>query len=429
MFIDRITIDIKAGDGGNGAISFRREKYVAAGGPDGGDGGRGGNVIFRVDEGSNTLLAFRYKRKFVAENGGNGKACKMHGKNGADVIVTVPPGTLLKDPESGKIIFDMSSDGEYVAAKGGRGGWGNRHFATPTRQIPRFAKNGTKGEEMKLLLELKMIADVGLLGFPSVGKSSILSRISAARPKIAAYHFTTLSPNLGVVSLGEGRGFVAADIPGLIEGAAEGLGLGHEFLRHVDRCRLLLHVVDISREEGRDPIEDIKTINAELKKYSPTLAERPQIVVGNKSDMVLLEYEDYVKDFERFVKEELKAPLVYVSAVTGEGLDDMVRLTEKTLADLPPITVYESEIEAEEEAAALTVGERETVIRKEGDVYFVEGEWIYNLMGQVNFGDYESMNFFQRVLKKQGVFDKLKEAGIEDGDTVNMYDFEFEFIY
>ncbi len=429
MFIDRITIDIKAGDGGNGAISFRREKYVAAGGPDGGDGGKGGNVIFRVDEGANTLLAFRYKRKFVAENGGNGKACKMHGKNGADVIVMVPPGTLLKDPESGRIIFDMSTDREYVAAKGGRGGWGNRHFATPTCQIPRFAKNGTKGEEMRVLLELKMIADVGLLGFPSVGKSSILSRISAAKPKIAAYHFTTLSPNLGVVSLGEGRGFVAADIPGLIEGAAEGLGLGHEFLRHVDRCRLLLHVVDISREEGRDPIEDIKTINAELAKYSPTLAARPQIVVGNKSDMVLLEYEDYVKDFERFVKEELKAHLVYVSAVTGEGLDEMVRLTEKTLATLPPITVYESEVEAEDEAASLTVGERETIIRKEGEVYFVEGEWIYNLMGQVNFGDYESMNFFQRVLKKQGVFDKLKEAGIEDGDTVNMYDFEFEFVY
>ena len=429
MFIDRITIDIKAGDGGNGAISFRREKYVAAGGPDGGDGGRGGNVIFRVDEGANTLLAFRYKRKFVAETGGNGKACKMHGKNGADVVVMVPPGTLLKDPESGRIIFDMSRDREYIAAKGGRGGWGNRHFATPTRQIPRFAKNGTKGEEMRLLLELKMIADVGLLGFPSVGKSSILSRISAAKPKIAAYHFTTLSPNLGVVSLGEGRGFVAADIPGLIEGAAEGLGLGHEFLRHVDRCRLLLHVVDISREEGRDPILDIKTINAELEKYSPTLATRPQIVVGNKSDMVLLEYEDYVKDFERFVKEEMGAQLVYVSAVTGEGLDEMVRMTEKALADLPPITVYESEITAEEEAATLTVGERETVIRKEGEVYFVEGEWIYNLMGQVNFGDYESMNFFQRVLKKQGVFDKLREAGIEDGDTVNMYDFEFEFVY
>jgi len=429
MFIDQVTIEIKAGDGGNGAISFRREKYVAAGGPDGGDGGRGGNVVFRVDEGSNTLLSFRYKRKFVAENGGAGKACKMHGKNGEDVIISVPPGTLLKNPDTGKIIFDMSRDREYIAAHGGRGGWGNRHFATPTRQIPRFAKNGTKGEEMKLTLELKMLADVGLVGFPSVGKSSILSRISSAKPKIAAYHFTTLSPNLGVVSLGEGRGFVAADIPGLIEGAADGLGLGHAFLRHVDRCRLLLHVVDISREEERDPIDDIKKINAELEKYSPALASRPQIIVGNKSDMVLLEEEEYVKDFERYVKEELGAPLVYISAVTGEGLPEMLKLTERVLADLPPITVYEPEISEEENILDAASGERETIIRKEDDVYFVEGDWIYNLMGQINFGDYESMNFFQRVLKKQGVFDKLREAGIQDGETVNMYDFEFEFVY
>ncbi len=429
MFIDQVTIDIKAGDGGNGAISFRREKYVAAGGPDGGDGGRGGNVVFRVDEGSNTLLAFRYKRKFVAENGGNGKACKMHGKNGEDVIISVPPGTLLKNADTGKIIFDMSRDGEYIAAHGGRGGWGNRHFATPTRQIPRFAKNGTQGEALRLTLELKMLADVGLVGFPSVGKSSILSRISSAKPKIAAYHFTTLSPNLGVVSLGEGRGFVAADIPGLIEGAADGLGLGHAFLRHVDRCRLLLHVVDISREEGRDPVDDIEKINAELEKYSPALASRPQIVVANKSDMVLLEYEDYVKDFEKYVRETLGAPLVYISAVTGEGLDEMLKLTEQTLRTLPPITVYEPELTEEESVLEASSGERETVIRKEDGIYFVEGEWIYNLMGQINFGDYESMNFFQRVLKKQGVFDKLREAGINDGDTVNMYDFEFEFIY
>ena len=428
MFIDQVTIDIKAGDGGNGAISFRREKYVAAGGPDGGDGGRGGNIVFRVDEGSNTLLAFRYKRKFVAENGENGKACKMHGKNGEDVIINVPPGTLLKDADTGRIIFDMSRDREYIAAHGGRGGWGNRHFATPTRQIPRFAKNGTKGEGMTLTLELKMLADVGLVGFPSVGKSSILSRISSAKPKIAAYHFTTLSPNLGVVSLGEGRGFVAADIPGLIEGASDGLGLGHAFLRHVDRCRLLLHVVDISREEERDPVSDIEKINAELEKYSPALATRPQIVVANKSDMVLLEYEDYVKDFERYVKETMNAPLVYVSAVTGEGLDEMVRLTEKTLGSLPPITVYESELSEEENALSASAGERETHIRVEDGIYFVEGEWIYNLMGQINFGDYESMNFFQRVLKKQGVFDLLREKGVKDGDTVNMYDFEFEFV-
>ena len=428
MFIDQVTIDIKAGDGGNGAISFRREKYVAAGGPDGGDGGRGGNVVFRVDEGSNTLLAFRYKRKFVAENGGNGKACKMHGKNGEDVIISVPPGTLLKNADTGKIIFDMSRDGEYIAAHGGRGGWGNRHFATPTRQIPRFAKNGTQGEALRLTLELKMLADVGLVGFPSVGKSSILSRISSAKPKIAAYHFTTLSPNLGVVSLGEGRGFVAADIPGLIEGAADGLGLGHAFLRHVDRCRLLLHVVDISREEGRDPILDIEKINAELAKYSPALASRPQIVVANKSDMVLLEYEDYVKDFEKYVKETLRAPLVYISAVTGEGLDEMLKLTERTLHELPPITVYEPEISEEESVLEASAGERETVIRKEDDVYFVEGEWIYNLMGQINFSDYESLNFFQRVLQRSGVFEALEAKGCRDGHTVSIYDFEFEYV-
>ena len=369
-----------------------------------------------------------FRRKFIAENGGNGLGGKMHGKNGEDVIISVPPGTLLKNADTGKIIFDMSRDREYIAAHGGRGGWGNRHFATPTRQIPRFAKNGTKGEEMKLTLELKMLADVGLVGFPSVGKSSILSRISSAKPKIAAYHFTTLSPHLGVVSLGEGRGFVAADIPGLIEGASDGLGLGHAFLRHVDRCRLILHVVDISREEGRDPIDDIEKINTELARYSPELASRPQIVVANKSDMVLLEYEDYVKDFEVYVQNTLKAPLVYVSAVTGEGLDEMLKLTEKTLRDLPPITVYEPEISEEESVLEASAGERETIIREEDGIYFVEGEWIYNLMGQINFGDYESMNFFQRVLKKQGVFDKLREAGIKDGDTVNMYDFEFEFV-
>lgn len=429
MFVDHVVIEIKAGDGGNGAISFHREKYVAAGGPDGGDGGRGGNIVFRVDEGSNTLLAFRYKRKFIAGNGGNGLACKMHGANGEDVVILVPPGTLLKDPESGRVIFDMSADREYIAAHGGRGGWGNRHFATPTRQIPRFAKNGTKGEGMSVLLELKMLADVGLVGFPSVGKSSILSRISAAKPKIAAYHFTTLSPNLGVVAVGEGRGFVAADIPGLIEGAAEGAGLGHEFLRHVDRCRLLLHVVDISAEEGRDPKDDIRKIHAELEKYSPALASRPEIIVANKCDMVLLDEEPYVKEFEDFVKNELHAPLVYVSAVTGEGMDEMVRLTAETLASLPPILVYEPEVAPEDEIVDAAEGAKETTIRVEDGVYYVEGEWIYNLMGQINFGDYESMNFFQRVLKKHGVFDLLKEEGIRDGDTVNLYDFEFEFVY
>ena len=427
MFIDNIKIYVKAGDGGNGAVSFHREKYVSAGGPDGGDGGRGGNIIFRIDEGANTLLAFRYKRKFIAENGANGMAGKMHGKSGADVIITVPQGTLIKDPETGKIIFDMGSDREFVLCKGGRGGWGNRHFATPTRQIPRFAKSGTKGEEREVLLELKMLAEVGLIGFPNVGKSSILSRISSAKPKIANYHFTTLSPNLGVVSMGEGRGFLAADIPGLIEGASEGQGLGHDFLRHVDRCRLLLHVVDIAGTDGRDPVSDIEKINYELAQYSEELSHRPQIIVANKIDSVLEEEEIYI-NFKNYV-ESRGLPVVYVSAVTGEGLEELVRLATDKLRDLPPVTIYEPEYSPEDEAISSSAGVRETTVRKENGKYIVEGEWLYNFMGQINFDDYESLNFFQRVLIKNGVIDKLREAGIEEGDTVSIYDFEFDFVF
>lgn len=427
MFIDNIKIYVKAGDGGNGAVSFHREKYVSAGGPDGGDGGRGGNIIFRIDEGANTLLAFRYKRKFIAENGQNGMPGKMHGKSGQDVIITVPQGTLIKDPETGKIIFDMGSDREFVLCKGGRGGWGNRHFATPTRQIPRFAKSGTKGEEREVLLELKMLAEVGLIGFPNVGKSSILSRISSAKPKIANYHFTTLSPNLGVVSMGEGRGFLAADIPGLIEGASEGQGLGHDFLRHVDRCRLLLHVVDIAGTDGRDPVEDIEKINYELSQYSEQLATRPQIIVANKIDSVLEEEEIYI-NFKNYV-EKNNLPVVYVSAVTGEGLDQLVKMAIDRLKDLPPVTIYEPEYSEEDEAIASSVGARETIVRRENDKFIVEGEWLYNFMGQINFDDYESLNFFQRVLIKNGVIDKLRKAGVEEGDTVSIYDFEFDFVY
>ena len=427
MFIDNIKIYVKAGDGGNGAVSFHREKYVSAGGPDGGDGGRGGNIVFRIDEGANTLLAFRYKRKFIAENGANGMSGKMHGKSGADVIITVPQGTLIKDPETGKIIFDMGSDREFILCKGGRGGWGNRHFATPTRQIPRFAKSGTKGEEREVLLELKMLAEVGLIGFPNVGKSSILSRISSAKPKIANYHFTTLSPNLGVVSMGEGRGFLAADIPGLIEGASEGQGLGHDFLRHVDRCRLLLHVVDIAGTDGRDPVEDIEKINHELRQYSEALADRPQIIVANKIDSVL-EEEDIFVNFKNYV-EKNNIPVVYVSAVTGEGLDELVRMAIDKLKDLPPVTIYEPEYSPEDEAISAAGGAKETTVRRENDKYIVEGEWLYNFMGQINFDDYESLNFFQRVLIKNGVIDMLRQAGIEEGDTVSIYDFEFDFVY
>ena len=420
-FIDHVKIEIKAGDGGNGAIAFHREKYVSAGGPDGGDGGRGGNIVFRIDEGVNTLLAYRYRHKFVAGNGGDGKGNKIHGASADDLIIPVPRGTIIKDAETGAVIHDMSDGEDFIACRGGRGGWGNRHFATATRQVPMFAKNGTKGEHKFVSLELKMLADVGLIGFPSVGKSSILSRISAARPKIAEYHFTTLSPNLGVVRVHDEAGFVAADIPGLIEGAAEGAGLGHDFLRHVDRCRLLLHVVDISCYEGRDPIDDIKTINQELLRYSPVLAERPQIIIANKCDILDEELFD-VAEFEEFVREN-DWELMYVSAATGEGLREMIERVYERLQTLPPILTYEAEAVQEEEVVG-----KETVIRREGGKFIVEGQWIFNLMNQVNFDDYESLNYFQRVLQRSGVFEQLEAAGCVDGDTVSMYDFEFEYV-
>lgn len=425
MFIDSIKIYLKAGDGGNGAVSFRREKYVAAGGPDGGDGGNGGNIIFRVDYGSNTLLAFRYKRKFIAQNGESGKGSKFHGKTADDIYIMVPPGTLIRDPETHKIIHDMSqNDGEdFLCCKGGRGGWGNRHFATPTRQVPMFAKSGKKGQEREVLLELKMLADVGLIGMPSVGKSSLLAAISSAKPKIADYHFTTLSPNLGVVSTGGDTGFVAADIPGLIEGAAEGAGLGHAFLRHVDRCRLLLHVVDISCFEGRNPIDDIKAINYELERYSPELATRPQMIVANKMDSLDESVVD-INAFEKFV-EDNGWELMYVSAYTGENTDELVVRVAERLKLLPPMTIYESEYD---DTDAYVGGGRETEIRREGGKFIVEGEWLFNLVGQVNFENYESLEFFQKVLKKSGVFEELEARGCEDGDTVCIYDFEFDYV-
>ena len=425
MFVDNVKIYIKAGDGGNGAVAFRREKYVAAGGPDGGDGGRGGNVVFRVDEGTNTLLAFRYKHKFIAERGGDGKGGKFHGANGEDLVVMVPPGTLIRDAVTERVIHDMSEDGgaDYIACRGGRGGWGNRHFATPTRQVPMFAKNGTAGEEREVILELKMLADVGLIGYPSVGKSSILARISAAKPKIADYHFTTLSPNLGVVRTGGERGFVAADIPGLIEGAADGAGLGHAFLRHVDRCRLLLHVVDISCFEGRDPIEDVQMIDRELERYSPALAERPQIVLANKVDALDREVVD-VQAFENYIRESGRE-LMYISAATGEGISEMIQTVAKRLEELPPMKIYDSEYQPED---AYVGGGKETVIRRENNTFYVEGAWLLNLMGQINFDDYESLNFFQRVLQKSGVFEALEEKGCRDGNTVSIYDFEFDYV-
>lgn len=422
--IDKVKIYAKAGNGGNGAVAFHREKYVSRGGPSGGDGGRGGNVVFRVDPGATTLLFFRDHRKFLAQNGGDGQSEKFHGANGTDVEILVPLGTLIRDAETGKIIKDMSDSEPFICCKGGRGGWGNRRFATSTRQIPMFAKPGTKGEERELVLELKMLADVGLIGMPSVGKSSILSRISSARPKIAAYHFTTLSPNLGVVHTGGESGFVAADIPGLIEGAAEGAGLGHAFLRHIERCRLLLHVVDISGEEYRNPIEDIRTINTELRRYSEKLATLPQIIVANKADALNTELVD-IKALEKFVA-EIGCDLFYVSAATGQNLDELVKAVAKRLSALPPVTIFKTELSVEEPVEE--ANENEVTVRRENNDFFVEGKWLTELVESINFSDYESLAYFEKTLIRRGIIKLLEEKGCTDGHTVHIYDFEFEFV-
>lgn len=424
MFVDNVTIHIKAGDGGNGCVAFHREKYVAEGGPSGGDGGNGGSIIFKIDEGTNTLLAFRYKRKFIAQNGGDGMPEKFHGKNGADLVILVPPGTIIKDAATGQVIKDMSDCEPFVCLRGGRGGWGNKHFATPTRQIPRFAKPGLKGGEADVLLELKMLADVGLIGFPNVGKSSLLSVISAARPKIANYSFTTLQPQLGVVATHEGKGFVCADIPGLIEGAAEGAGLGHDFLRHVERCRLLIHLVDISCAEGRDPIEDIKTINYELARYSPELAKREQIIAANKYDSYDPELCD-LDEFRDFVENTLGCKLFLISAATREGVDELIEYVSERLRDLPPMTIYETETTADK---PLVTGDHSVTVKNVNGVYEVEGEWLYNLINSINFDDRESVAYFQRMLRDEGVVDALREKGCGDGDTVRIDDIEFDFI-
>jgi len=420
MFIDKVEIYIKAGNGGNGCVAFHREKYVAEGGPSGGDGGNGGSVIFEIDEGENTLLPFRYKRKFIAKNGEDGKSEKFHGKTAEDLIIKVPQGTLIKDAESGKIIYDMGHDGRFVAAKGGRGGWGNTHFATPTRQIPRFAKGGTPGEEKTLVLELKMLADVGLVGFPNVGKSTLLSMVSAARPKIANYHFTTLSPMLGVVSV-DTHNFVMADIPGLIEGASDGAGLGHEFLRHVDRCRLLLHVVDAASVEGRDPIEDIEKINEELYRYNPEMAARPQIIVANKCDVGLMD--GTREKLEEYAREK-EMEIVFISAATRAGVDELLHKTSKILLTLPEQTRYESEYVEEE----VVEESRDFTAHFEGGMWIVEAPWIERLVSNVNFEDRESLSYFHKVLKKAKVFEKLEEMGVQDGDAVSIYGFDFDYV-
>lgn len=423
-FYDHVKIYVKAGNGGNGSISFHREKYISHGGPDGGDGGNGGNVVLKIEQGKNTLLDFKSRKKFVAENGGDGAKSKFHGANAPDLIIPVPDGTVVKDAATGKVIKDMSRCEPFIIAKGGRGGWGNRHFATPTRQAPRFAKNGRDGEEREILLELKMLADVGFVGLPSVGKSTLLSVISAARPKIAAYHFTTLSPMLGVVSVGEGKGFVAADIPGLIEGASDGAGLGFDFLRHVDRCRLLVHVVDIAATEGRDPTEDVKMINAELEKYSPELASRPQIIAANKCDVLDRSTVDTAA-FEAFAK-NLGYEVVYISAATGEGVQELCRKVYDRLQSLPEIKIYEPEYEGiiDEELVPTDI----TAEKDEHGQWVVEGKWLRRLMEGINLDDRESLNYFDRMLRTNGVFDKMRELGIKDGDEVDLYGLEFDFI-
>ena len=420
-FIDKARITVRAGNGGNGAVSFHREKYIAAGGPDGGDGGNGGSIILQVDDNMSTLMDFRYKRKYVATNGMDGQGARRTGKDGQSMIIKVPRGTLVRHAETGEIIKDMSDSEPYVLCKGGKGGWGNQHFATPTRQVPRFAKAGLPGESLDVFLELKLLADVGLVGFPNVGKSTLLSVVSKAHPKIANYHFTTLYPNLGVVYVDEGVSFVMADIPGIIEGASEGAGLGHDFLRHIDRCRLLVHLVDVSGSEGRDPIEDFDTINAELQQYSADLASRPQIVVANKTD--LLEDPEQLEAFRAHV-EELGYTFMEMSAATHQGTRQLVQRIAAMLADLPPVIVYEPEYVPR--PPQIDTSEPLTITR-EDDTWLVEGPWLQRLMANINFSDYESRMYFDKMLRQSGLFDQLEEMGIQDGHFVSMYDLEFEY--
>ena len=422
MFVDKVRITVCGGRGGDGAVAFHREKYVAAGGPDGGDGGHGGSVILRVNDNLSTLLDFRYKRKYSAQAGVNGQGRMMNGKRGEPLIIQVPRGTVVRDAASNAIIVDMSTGEDFVIAKGGRGGWGNAHFATPTRQVPRFAKQGTPGQELDIILELKLLADVGLVGFPNVGKSTLLSVTSNARPKIANYHFTTLYPNLGVIYVEEGVSFVMADIPGIIEGAAEGAGLGHDFLRHIDRCRLLVHVVDVSGSEGRDPIEDFDAICEELKNYSVDLSNRPMIVAANKTDLMMPE-SDNLERLRAHV-ESKGYELYEISAGTTQGTRRLMQIVAEKLRTLPPVTVYEPEFVAPEVQTG-DYGEME--IEHEGNTWVVSGLWIERMVNNINFDDYESRNYFDQLLRKSGLFQRLEEMGIQDGDVVSIDDLEFEY--
>ena len=420
MFVDTAKIRIKAGNGGNGAVSFHREKFVNAGGPDGGDGGRGGNIVFVGDTNISSLIDFKYKKRYTAEDGKPGAAKRCSGKSAPDLVIKVPVGTLIREAETGRVLADISDKEPHVVARGGKGGWGNTHFATPTRQIPKFAKPGYPGEEMEVTLELKLLADVGLVGFPNVGKSTLISVVSAAKPEIASYPFTTLTPVLGVVRVEEGSSFVMADIPGLIEGAAEGVGLGHDFLRHVERCRLILHIVDISAMEDRDPIDDYKKINSELEKFDPELAKRPQIVALNKSDAAI---EEMIDEFNAFAKEQ-GFETYLISAATGEGVKELMNAVETELAKLPPVIRYEAEAPVREEITS----KQEFEIHMEDGVYIVEAPWLAHALGFVDLDDYESLQYFQRVLRLSGIIDKLEEMGINEGDTVSILNIEFDYM-
>ena len=421
MFVDIAKIFIKAGDGGDGAVAFHREKYVASGGPDGGDGGRGGNIVFVADTNLSTLADFRYKRKYTAQKGENGRGGRCNGKKAPDLIIKVPLGTVVKEYQTGRILADISDSEPVTVAKGGKGGWGNTHFATPTRQTPRFAKAGMPGESFEVQLELKLLADVGIVGFPNVGKSTFISVVSEAKPIIANYHFTTITPVLGVVKMNESS-FVMADIPGLIEGAHEGLGLGHQFLRHVERCRLLVHMVDVSGSEGRDPKQDFETINSELEKFNPELAKRPMIVAGNKCDLT---DDEVVEDFKNYVENKGYKFFPIMAAINYET-EPLLKEIQEQLSKLPPVVRYEPE-----QPPAIPEDEiqkQSVKITKNDDIYFVEADWLLRVLRGVNFDDSESLQYFQRVLINSGVIDALKDAGINEGDTVSMYDVEFEFV-
>ena len=422
-FVDHVTITVSSGKGGNGAVAFHREKYVAAGGPDGGDGGNGGNVILQVAENMTTLMDFRYHRKYKAGDGQDGRGARCRGKNGADCVIRVPRGTVVRDPETKAVIQDMTETEEFVLCKGGRGGWGNQHFATPTRQVPNFAKPGLNGVTREVELELKLLADVGLVGFPNVGKSTLLTVTSNAHPKVANYHFTTLFPNLGVISVDEGASFVMADIPGIIEGAAEGAGLGHDFLRHIDRCRLLLHIVDVSGSEGRDPVEDFHAINEELRQYSRELAERPMLVAANKADLLSPDSDNLER--LRAAAEEAGCEFFVISAATTQGTRALMQATAARLQDLPPVRVFEADYVAPEPQPGSA---DELTIRREGDdLWLVEGEWLSRLLGSINMNDYESLAYMDRQLRECGLYQRLEDQGIQDGDTVSLYDWEFTY--